>query len=426
MNSPIQASTTTIFRTIFLGLDEETLNQLRHLVNAQTYPIKTTLCRQGAIENTFYIVVKGRVVVSQKLENGQSRILGVCGPRQFFGEMGLLDNTPRIATCTTVIETTVLEITEQLFKQIVENSPAVAYALMYRLLEHLRANDTLAIHELTENNNQLVAAYNRLKETQLAIIKQERLEREHEIAAEVQRSLIPQTLPQFNGYQLAAHLQIASPTSGNFYDVIQIDNEHIGILFGNVADNGVHASLFMAVTRTLFSAESKRTHSPTAVVQAVQNGMIDISATKDIFATAFYGVLHLPTGKLTYVIAGQLPPILYQPTHTQTHPTPLKGNGRFLGLHTTGNTTPPRWEEQHITLTTSHQLICYSNGVINAINPHGRVYTTARLNQAITQNHTPNAPHLIQTILTDVQTWRQDEPSDNDIALLAITVNPDN
>ena len=286
-------ASTQIFKTIFHGVNSETLHKLQHVAQERQYPANVTLCHQGEVEHTFYVVVEGNVVVTQTLEDGQKRVLGYCEPRQFFGEMGLLDGTPRIADCVTTTPTTVLEITEEIFQDLVDDSPAVAYALMYRFLENLRANDSLAINELLDKNQELAKAYQELQIAQLELIKKERLERELEIAAEVQNSLLPQALPELDDFDTAAHLHF-NRTGGNFYDLMVLDEDHIAVLLGDVADKGIHASLFMAVTRTLFLAESKRSLSPATVTSGVQRGMLDVSANNDMFVMAFYGVISSP------------------------------------------------------------------------------------------------------------------------------------
>ena len=79
--------TTSIFQSIFKGLDDRTLDTLRELAEIRTYPPQTVLCHQGAVEHTFYVIVEGRVAIAQELEDGQERLLSIRGPRQYFGAM---------------------------------------------------------------------------------------------------------------------------------------------------------------------------------------------------------------------------------------------------------------------------------------------------------------------------------------------------
>ncbi len=148
----MSTGTTSIFRSIFRGLDERTLDMLRELAELRTYPPETKLCQQGRVEHTFYVIVEGMVAISQILDDGQERMLSILRPRQYFGELGLLDDTPRMANCITITTTTVLEITEEVFQTVLESSPAVAYSLMRHVVDLLRNTDKLAIADLTAKN----------------------------------------------------------------------------------------------------------------------------------------------------------------------------------------------------------------------------------------------------------------------------------
>ena len=105
----MKTGTTSIFKSIFQGLDEDSLDSLRGVAEIKKYPPQTVLCHQGEVEHTFYVVVEGRVAITQKLADGEERLLSIRQPREYFGELGLLDDTPRMADCVTITDVTVLE-----------------------------------------------------------------------------------------------------------------------------------------------------------------------------------------------------------------------------------------------------------------------------------------------------------------------------
>ena len=90
-------------------LDAHMVGVLQRIADVKTYPADTTLVHQGERERTFYVVDSGSVVVLRRTEDGEDRQLGLLGPRQSFGEMALVDDSPRLATVRTLTETTVLE-----------------------------------------------------------------------------------------------------------------------------------------------------------------------------------------------------------------------------------------------------------------------------------------------------------------------------
>jgi phosphoserine phosphatase RsbU/P len=406
--------TTSVIRKTFSGLDQETVDALRLVATRQTYPPKTTLCHQGKVEHTFYLIVSGHVAVSQQREDGHERLLDVLGPNIYFGEMGLIDDAPRVADCITMTETVVLEVTEEVFDQFIEENPVIAYAILRRILSNARHVDQLNIDELSAKNAALEKAYADLKDAQDKLIEQERLEHELQLAATVQRSLLPGALPQFADYKFASYLEPARRVGGDFYDVVELDEEHIGILIADVADKGFHAALFMAVTRTLFLQEGKRSLSPAAVATAVHDGMLEVATTDDTFLTAFYGVINRSTGKLNYVRAAQDRPLLARPGQPIQS---LIGNGRFLGMMPN-----LQLEEYEIQLQSGDRLVMFSDGVIDAVNPNDERYGNERLETAVNQGVYLSAEKLVEHIIADIDHFQLDADPFDDLTLLVLEV----
>lgn len=407
-----KSGATTIIKTTFVGVDEATLNTLRRMAELKEYPAQTVLCRQGEIEHTFYVVVNGRVSVVRRVDEGEERLLGLLGNNAIFGEMSLIDDSPRMATVMTLVPTTVLEITEKVFDQLVLNSPAVAYAVVQRVLASTRQLDQRSIEELKSKNVALEQAYEALKAALAELVEKERLERELELAAAVQRNLLPGDLPQFPDYHFAAYLQPARQVGGDFYDVIALDEDHVGLLIADVADKGFHAALFMAVSRTLFFQESRYSLSPAAVALAVHQGMLGVAKSADSFVTAFYGVLHRPSGRLTYARAGHDRPLLYRPGHDVEK---LMGNGRFLGM-----LPKLSLDDTVVQLEPGSRLVMYSDGVTDAVNLHGERYGIDRLRRVVQDNGYLSAIELKNQIAADVAQFCQSAPAFDDLTLLVV------
>ncbi|MBX3057083.1 MAG: SpoIIE family protein phosphatase [Anaerolineae bacterium] len=403
--------TTSFISHAFGALEPHTLEALRAVAVPRTYPPHTTLCHQGEIEHTFYVVVSGNVVVSQTLEDGQERILNVIGARGYFGEMGLIDDAPRMANCITLTDTAVLEVTEENFDRFMLESPALAYAVLRNVLATTRNIDQQAITELQVKNEALQTAYADLQRAQARLVEKERLVRELELAADVQRSLLPDVLPQFPDYTFAAYLQPARQVGGDFYDVVALDDDHVGILIADVADKGFHAALFMAVTRTLFLQEGKHSLSPAAVATAVHHGMMAVSS-HDTFLTAFYGVLHRPSGRLTYVRAAQERPLWVRPGREIEE---LPGNGRFLGM-----IDGLQLAEYEMQLQPGDRLVLFSDGVPDAINPAEEQFGLERLTAVVAAAECLPIADLATHIAQKLGEWMQDATPFDDLTLLVL------
>lgn len=395
-------------------LDAQILASLRAVAAPHTYPPETQLTHQGETEHTFYVIEDGRAAVSRRLEDGTEQLLNVLGPRQIFGEMALLDNSPRLATITTLTETRVLELTAEQFKQLLRQDPDLALHITRRVLSNLRTIDQLAIHDLRTKNTLLQEAYHSLKAAQAELVEKERLEREMELAAEMQRSLLPAVLPRYDDYFFAAYLAPARHVGGDLFGVQPLDDEHVGLLIADVADKGMYAALLMAVTRTLFMQEAQRSLSPAEVTLAVHRGLMTVGGgedgySMDAFVTAFYGVLHRPSGCLTYVRAAQDRPLLLRPNQA---PISLPGDGRFLGM-----LPELALREEVVTLQPGDSLLLFSDGVTDAHNEADERYGLERL-QRVFQSVAGHGTETLDRLAQDVNAWRGNAAAFDDVTML--------
>jgi len=404
---------TFVFQSAFGKVGEETLDSLRRVAARRTYPAKTVLCRQGATEHTFYIVIKGTVAIVRRTEDGEEQLLAMRGPNHFFGEMSLLDDAPRFADCVTVTETTVIEINEDAFNKLTSESPTVAGSIMRRVMAMARENDQRLIKELQGKQDALEKAYTALQAAQADLLIKERMAHELQLAADMQRTLLPDNLPHCNVFTFAAHLQTAREVGGDFYDVAVLDDNKVGVMIADVADKGVHAALFMAVGRTLFIQAMEQYDTPSEVVSAVHRGVL--RASENTFVTAFYGILNRTNGRLRYVRAGHERPLLYRANGAIEE---LVGNGRFLGM------MPDIQSDEHeIDLHSGDRLLLFSDGVPDTVNDAGEVYGNGRLHRTLaTYGHLP-AAGLMNALSTDIEAWMQNASPVDDITILVIEVN---
>jgi sigma-B regulation protein RsbU (phosphoserine phosphatase) len=190
----------------------------------------------------------------------------------------------------------------------------------------------------------------------------------------------------------------------------------------DVADKGMHAALVMAVTRTLFFQEAPRSLSPAAVALAVHHGLMGVGGSQsgygiDAFVTAFYGVLHRPSGRLVYVRAAQDRPLLLRPGEP---PLPLPGDGRFLGM--LDNLELP---EYMLTLRPGDFLLLYSDGVTDARNERDQSYGLDRLKGAMQAALSQPAresgvEETLRQIVADINQWRGGAPAFDDVTMLLV------
>jgi sigma-B regulation protein RsbU (phosphoserine phosphatase) len=408
-------STTMALKMVFSRLASEDITRLRQVATINKHPANTVLCREGEVEHIFYVLHTGIVKITQQVPGGEERLLALRGPGEFFGEMALIDDSPRSATVTAATDVAVIEITEGVFDQVLSNSPTLAITLLRQAQSILRSTMQQQIGELQAKNIELSKAYADLQAAQAELVKSARLKRDLEVAAQVQRSILPAQLPQVKGLSFAAHARPAREVGGDFYDVFRLDDQHLGVLIADVSDKSIHAAFFMAISRALFLTEARRTLSPREVVLAVNDLLLDVSSEDNMFVTAFYGVLHLDDRKLTYVRAGHDKPLL---RHADGTLDILDGAGRFLGMLPDLSV-----EERAVELRPGDRLVMYSDGVPDANNAAGERYGLDRLRACLRPPHTNGASDLAAAILADVLDFQGDAPQFDDITLLVAAID---
>ncbi len=188
-----------------------------------------------------------------------------------------------------------------------------------------------------------------------AAVEKGRLERELQMARELQSGLLPHDLPVLPGWDFAARWQPAREVAGDFYDFIRVREDRLGLLVADVADKGMAAAIFMALSRSILRASLANAASPAEGIAAA-NRLICEDATGGMFVTLFYAEVDT-SGKLTYVNAGHNPallslgrggpcreltgtgPLLGVDEHSQFHQVTLQlAQGDFVLLYTDGVT----------------------------------------------------------------------------------------
>jgi sigma-B regulation protein RsbU (phosphoserine phosphatase) len=405
------ADTTLILKRIFPGLDGPDLEALRQVVVRRFVPAETVICHEGQIEHEFYIISEGRVVISKQFADGQEHVLAVKGAGEFFGEMALVEDKPRTATVTALVETELLSITEETFDQVVARSPIVALTILREVSRTLRQADHLTIVELERKHNELQRAYRRLQAAQVELLEKQLLDRELEIAAEVQRNILPTRFPAVPGFSCVARAQPARQVGGDFYDIRLVAGDKLGVLSADVSGKSVHAAIFMAITRGLFLAEALRSESPGEVMCRVHELLMEIAGVEGMFVTAFYAVIDPHSGRMRYARAGHDRPLLCRQGAVRV----LPGSGRFLGMFD-GLTI----DERELQLLPGDLLVLFSDGVTDAVNVAGEQFGLKRLSRIVRDQAPTGAQTVCDVIFNSVLDFQGAASQFDDITLQVI------
>jgi sigma-B regulation protein RsbU (phosphoserine phosphatase) len=250
---------------------------------------------------------------------------------------------------------------------------------------------------------------------QLEMVVRERLEHEVELARQIQKTFLPEHLPEFPGWDLAATWITARQVGGDFYDVIELPGGRLGLLIADVSDKGMAAALFMALTRTLVRAVVYDTPSPSEVLRRV-NALIIPDNRQDMFVTAVYGVLSLESGKFTYANGGHNPPI-WMGGMSKTLEI-LHRTGAALGIIENFS-----MEERTILLGNDDLLLLYTDGLTEAFSSEDETYGEQRLQDVLKTVVASPAREVLDTLEASVNQFMGPLPSADDLTMLAIKRN---
>ncbi len=226
-------------------------------------------------------------------------------------------------------------------------------------------------------------------------VEKGRLERELQMAREVQTSLLPVQLPQVNGWEFAARWTPARQVAGDFYDFFPLSGpinapERLGVLIADVTDKGMPAALFMVLTRSTLRASLASAVSPQeGITQA--NYLITGDSPQSMFVSVFYLEVNGIHSQINYVNAGHNPPLLYRPT-TQTLEY-LTRTGMVLGVEETS-----QYQERSLDFLPGDCLLLYTDGVTDALDSSGESYNLDRLEAVFQAAHDQSPTQILSSI----------------------------
>ena len=391
-------------------LPEEDLNVLTNAVITKNYEANSVICREGELEHVFYIIQDGKVAFTKKMDHGE-QFLGLKGRGEFFGELGVLDRAPRAANVIAISDCKLIAVDETTLDTILTRNPSVARAIMRGITRSMRDTDQITIAELQLKNDELNRTLDNLRAAQAELLRRERMKRDMEIAAQVHKNILPVGFPRVPNFEFAALARPAREIGGDFYDVMQVDDENVGIVMADASGKSVQAAIYMATVRALFLSQAQTGLSVAEIAHSVHELLMKVS-TAEMFVTVFYANLNHQTRQMTYIRGGHDRPVYYQAATGQTRL--LDTPGRFLGLL-------PNLiiEEETLTFAPDDVLVCYSDGVTDAVRPgDGQMYGLDKLQAVIAANGHRSAQELKDIIVNDVDAFRDGEDQPDDLTLL--------
>ena len=195
------------------------------------------------------------------------------------------------------------------------------------------------------------------------VAQRERLNREVEIAREVQERLFPQTLPPIIGIDYSGACRPALGVGGDYYDFLALPSGQLGLAIGDVSGKGIAAALMMASLQASLRGEATRAPENLAALISNVNHLVYEASSSNRYATFFYGQYNPTTRLLTYVNAGHNPPMLFHQSAQNWQISRLETGGTVVGLL---ESFP--YQQAAVTINPGDILIAFTDGISEAMN----------------------------------------------------------
>jgi PAS domain S-box-containing protein len=240
---------------------------------------------------------------------------------------------------------------------------------------------------------------------------------ELQIAAEIQKSFMPEVIPQITGFDIAARTVMAKEVGGDFFDVIPfeiiaLDKGTLGLLIADVSGKGVPAALFMALSRIVVRVNALWHRDPAKAIYDANN-IITHDSRSGMFVTLFFGTLRETDRTLTYVNAGHNPPVFFRNCDGTLED--LMPTGIVLGA-----VENRKYFSRTLTIGPGDIVVMYTDGVTESINAQEELFGEDRLNSIIRDNARLPAQEILDRILSAVREYTGDLPQFDDITLMVI------
>jgi serine phosphatase RsbU (regulator of sigma subunit) len=350
-------------------------------------------------------------------------------PRQEAPELEIAPNDPIIAylaSVSVVIEVEKLNLDSPALAEMKEAGvklvvPLVSQGELIGILnlgprlsqQEYSADDRKLLSDLSTQTAPSVRVAELVRQQQREAQERERIEQELKVARVIQQTLLPKTLPKLPGYDVAAYYQPAREVGGDFYDFLELEDGRLGLVVGDVTDKGIPAALVMATTRAMLRTAAQRLFSPGDVLRRANETLVT-DIPPNMFITCLYAILEPESGRLHYANAGQDLPYRRRAGRSQGAEE-LKARGMPLGLM-----SGMEYEEKEILLEKGESILFYSDGLVEAHDPHHEMFGSPRL-QGLVGAHRSGGSSLIGFLLSELTRFTgEDWEQEDDITLVTL------
>lgn len=274
---------------------------------------------------------------------------------------------------------------------------------MSPVVKHMRFIETLT--------NVLVVAIENRKLAQERL-RQERVKKELELAAEMQAILLPQELPKTKEFEVGAIYKAHQQVGGDYYDFLELNEEEVMFCMADVSGKGVSAAFlmanFQAYLRSIFSYKKASLQE----IVTELNDRVMISAMGEKYITLFLATYNRSTRMLQYINCGHNPPVLADPSgYTQLLKHGCIGLGMFEDI--------PKIDVGSVHLQPNSVVVCYTDGLVEVENDEAEEFGIERLEQLVLSGSGDTISSLNRSLVEAVNQFKKDMPYIDDLAILS-------
>ena len=238
------------------------------------------------------------------------------------------------------------------------------------------------------------------------------LENELNVASKIQQSILPTQFPTGDDFSVFASMEPAKEVGGDFYDIINLGRDRVGLAIADVSDKGVPAALFMMSSRTLLKGAAIGNYEPGDVLKEV-NDLLCEGNDAMMFVTLLYAIYDASSGMLTYANGGH------------TAPYVRRADGSVISLPFTGGVAmgvleDMEYSQNSFQVQPGDTVFLYSDGVSEAMNEHGEEFGLARMSDVLCDNPAQNPESINNAMFEAVRNFAGETPQSDDITCLTL------
>lgn len=248
----------------------------------------------------------------------------------------------------------------------------------------------------------------------LESIEKERLEKELDVAREIQRKILPATTPKFDSLEISSLFIPAFEVGGDYYDYFQLNEENFGFVIADVSGKGISAAFIMAEIKGIFESLSRIITSPKEILINV-NKILERTLDRKNFVSATYGIINFKEKKLRFARAGHSPFLLIRNNKVQR----LQPSGFGLGMNYS-NKFEYHLEEMELSLEKDDLFVLFTDGIPEAKDEMMNDFGEERFENILINNSHKAVDEIANEVIKEVSQYSKNNSQHDDITLVIL------